>query len=71
MSKYDGQPLTNEKPFRSIMGAFEYCILIRLDIACSLNKLCQFLQCPSDIQWQAIKRLLRYLKGTERYGIML
>lgn len=40
MSKYDGQPLTNVDPYRSIEEALHYGMLTRPNIAFSVNKLC-------------------------------
>ncbi|RVW33428.1 Retrovirus-related Pol polyprotein from transposon RE1 [Vitis vinifera] len=36
-----------------------------------VNKVCQFMHHPSDVHWQAIKRILRYLKGTSHFGLFL
>ena len=36
-----------------------------------MNKLSQFMHCPSEHHWGAVKRLLRYLNGTHTFGIRL
>ncbi|WJZ87312.1 hypothetical protein VitviT2T_006703 [Vitis vinifera] len=45
--------------------------MTRPDIAFAVNKVCQFMHHPSDVHWQAIKRILQYLKGTSHFGLFL
>lgn len=71
LSKYNGELMTKVGPYRCIRGAFQYYTLTRPNIAFSMNKLYQFLQCPTNIHYQAVKRLLRYLEGNIRYDIVL
>jgi hypothetical protein len=68
LSKFDGEPLSDPTEYHHIVGAFQYCTLTRLDISCSVNQLCQFLQSPTSIHMMAAKRVLRYLKGTLSFG---
>lgn len=50
--------------FRSLVGCLQYLTFTRPDIAFSVNVLCQFLQKPSEVHYNAAKRILHYLKGT-------
>ncbi|KAL5552893.1 hypothetical protein UlMin_040294 [Ulmus minor] len=43
-----GDPVTNATEYRSIVGALQYITITRLEIAFSVNKVCQFIQCPLD-----------------------
>ena len=57
--------------YRSIVGARQYINITRPEIAFSINKVCQFMHQPLQSHWQAVKRLLRYLKGTITFGLHL
>jgi hypothetical protein len=41
----------------------------RPDISFAVSKLSRFVSNPGDEQWHALERVMRYLKGTARYGI--
>lgn len=55
ISKTNGQLLEDHSLYRSIIGEFQYCILISLNIVYLVNKLCQFLQCPTEVHWSSTK----------------
>ena len=52
-----GSLLGDPSQYRSIVRALQYCTITRPDISFSVNKLCQFLQSPTNFHWQAIKQL--------------
>ncbi|XP_049345032.1 uncharacterized mitochondrial protein AtMg00810-like [Solanum verrucosum] len=60
----DGAPKTDGTEYRSVLGKLQYLSLTRPDIIYAVNKLTQFNTFPSVAHWQAVKRLLRYLKET-------
>lgn len=69
LSKYVGTPLVDGTDYRIIVGALQYCIFTRPDIAYAVNKVCQFMHIPTDVHCQAVKRILRYLSGTSHLGL--
>ncbi|CAN6723036.1 unnamed protein product [Malus baccata var. baccata] len=56
--------------YRSIVGALQYLTFTRPDIAYSVNQVCQFMHSPLDSHYVAVKRILRYLRGTIGWGIL-
>lgn len=71
LSPSDGLPLTNPTNFRSIVGALLYVSLTRPDISFAVNQVCQYMHAPTDVHMAAVKRILRFLKGTITHGLHL
>jgi hypothetical protein len=44
--------------------------MTRPDISYAVGVLCRFMQAPTVQHWQGAKRILRYLKGTKKHGIV-
>ncbi|XP_031247784.1 uncharacterized protein LOC116105514 [Pistacia vera] len=70
LSSTDSELFQNPSLYRSTVGALQYLTLTRPDISYTVNKLSQFLQAPTDLQWQACNRVLRYVKGTLDFGLV-
>ncbi|KAM1171421.1 hypothetical protein ACFX2G_022146 [Malus domestica] len=64
-----GTLLPDPKEYRSIVGALQYLTWTRPDLSFAVNQVCQFLHCPRDTHFQAVKRILRFLKGSVDQGI--
>jgi histone deacetylase 1/2 len=73
LSLYDGDKLGSEDAsrFRSMVGALKYLTLTRPYICFAVNKVCQFLHAPTTTHWTAVKRILRYLKGSWNTGLKI
>lgn len=60
-----------ELPYKELIGALLYISQrTRPDISFAVNKLSQFCACYGEKQWIAAKRVLRYLKSTQSFGIV-
>ncbi|KAJ0444424.1 putative RNA-directed DNA polymerase [Helianthus annuus] len=71
LSRHTGIPLPDATLYRSTVGALQYLVLTRPEIAYAVSKVSQFLQTPTDRHWEAVKRILRYLKGTLTCGLSI
>ena len=57
--------------YASIVGSLMFlAIATRPDIASTVRKLAVFISRPGQAHWIAVKRVLRYLKGTKTLGIV-
>jgi hypothetical protein len=54
-----------EVPYSSAVGSIMYLMVCtRLDIAHAVSFVSRYLSCHSRVHWEAVKWILRYLKGT-------
>jgi hypothetical protein len=69
----EGEPLGPEDAtrYRSVVGALQYLTLTRPDISFAINRVYQFLHCPTIAHWSAVKRILRYVKLTCDIGMSI
>ena len=66
----DGNVFEDPTLYKSTIGVLQYLTLTRPDIAFAVNKLSQFLSSPSQLHWLAVKRVLRFFRGTINTGLV-
>lgn len=68
----DSSPFLQEaEKYRRLVGRLIYLSITRPDISYSVHILSQFMHKPREMQWAAALRMVKYLKGTARQGILL
>lgn len=69
--------LTTAKPgteidstrYRSVIGSLRYLVNTRPDLAYAVGLVSRFMEAPAKEHWQAVKRIIRHVKGTLGYGV--
>ena len=67
----DGTSQIDPTPYRQLVGGLQYLSITRPDICFAVNRLSQYMHSPTETHWTALKRVLRYLKGTIHHGLYL
>ncbi|XP_034704201.1 uncharacterized mitochondrial protein AtMg00810-like [Vitis riparia] len=67
----EGTLFSDPTLFRSLAGALQYLTITRPDLSFSVNSICQFMHAPTEDHFRALKRILRYVKGTAHHGLQL
>ena len=62
-------PFKDPTLFRQLVGSLQYLSITRPDIGFVIGKLSQMKHDLSNDHWLALKRVLRYLKGTIQFGL--
>lgn len=68
---FGGELFSDARLYRQIVGALQYVTITRPNLSYNVNKVCQFMHSPMLLHWQAIKRILHYLKGSFTSGLYL
>ena len=55
--------------YRQLIGLLMYLVNTRPDIRFTVNTLSQFMVEPKRVHWVAARHILRYVRGTVRYGL--
>ncbi|GKV12066.1 hypothetical protein SLEP1_g23268 [Rubroshorea leprosula] len=72
LSPQNGSPtLSDATAYRKLVGSLQYLSFTRPNISFAVNKLSQYMHCPTELHWQAVKHILRYLKGTMFHGLLM
>nr|CAN78715.1 hypothetical protein VITISV_030863 [Vitis vinifera] len=65
-----GEPLGDPGRYRQLVGKLNYLTITRPDISFPVSSVSQFLQSPCDSHWDAVIRILRYIKSTPGQGVL-
>nr|CAN81940.1 hypothetical protein VITISV_007358 [Vitis vinifera] len=64
------EPLRDPGRYRRLVGKLNYLTITRPDISFPISVVSQFLQSPCDSHWDAVIRILRYIKSTPGQGVL-
>ena len=70
LSKEDSSKRVDPTLYKSMVGSLMYLTATRLDMMHAISLISRFMETPKDSHWQAGKRILRYVKGTNGFGIL-
>lgn len=59
----------NPTKFKSVVGSLRYLVHTRRDISYVVGVVSRFMERPTTLHNCAVKRILRYVKGTLNYGL--
>ena len=65
----EGKSTVNSTTYRSLIGSLRYVRHTRPDILFAVGILSRHMENPNQEHYSGVKRVLRYLKGTENYGL--
>ncbi|GKB81436.1 ribonuclease H-like domain-containing protein [Tanacetum coccineum] len=67
----DGDPVSDSTLYRSLAGSLQYLTFTRPDISYAVQQVCLYMHDPWEPHFLALKRILRYVRGTLDYGLQL
>lgn len=67
-SDINGMPVDSTL-YKSLVGGLRYLVYTRPDIAYAVGIVSRFMEKPTSLHLNAIKRICRYIKGTLHYGL--
>ncbi|XP_071688441.1 uncharacterized mitochondrial protein AtMg00810-like [Rutidosis leptorrhynchoides] len=66
-----GAPYHNPTEYRSLAGALQYLTFTRPDISYAVQQICLHMHALHESHMLALKRILRYIKGTTSLGLFI
>ncbi|KAK2980731.1 hypothetical protein RJ640_011711 [Escallonia rubra] len=67
---HEGKDLEEATMYRQLVGSLIYLTLTRPDISYAVGVMSRYMQNPQKLHLEAVRRILRYVKGTLDYGII-
>ena len=71
VSAAEGPSVADPTAFRSLAGALQYLTFTRPDISYAVQQICLHMHDPREPHLAALKWILRYLRGTLDFGLLL
>eukprot|EP00253_Pinus_taeda_P009050 PITA_09050 len=69
LTSIEGKEFEDATKYRQLVGSLNYLTTTRPDISFVVGILSRFMQKPCEGHWSTAKRVLRYFKGTQDFGI--
>jgi hypothetical protein len=69
LSKDDDSKSTDQRQYRSMIGSLLYVTTSRPDVMQAVGQVARFQAAPKESHVLAVKRIFRYLKGIEEFGL--
>jgi hypothetical protein len=69
LSKFDDSKYTDQRQYKSMIGSLLYVTTSKLDAMQVFGQVERFQVAPKESHVLAVKRIFRYLKGTEEFGL--
>ncbi|GJS40205.1 ribonuclease H-like domain-containing protein [Tanacetum coccineum] len=67
----DGDSICDPTLYRSLTSSLQYLTFTRPDILYAVQQVCLYMHDPGEPHFSALKRILRYVRGTLDYGLQL
>ncbi|XP_039855232.1 uncharacterized mitochondrial protein AtMg00810-like [Panicum virgatum] len=67
----DGPPVQNPSDYHSLAGALQWLTFTCPDLTYAVQQVCLFMHDPREPHLAALKRILRYVRGTLHMGLLL
>ena len=67
--KYEGDLLLDPTLYRRLVGSLIYLTTTRPDISYAVHQVSQFMSSPRHLHFAAVRRIIRYLKGSSARGL--
>ena len=69
LTSIEGKEFEDATKYRQLVGSLNNLTITRPDISFAVGILSRFMQKPCEGHWSTAKRVLRYLKETQEFGI--
>ncbi|XP_043812719.1 secreted RxLR effector protein 161-like [Manihot esculenta] len=70
LKRQDGEPFVDATEYRRIIGSLRYLVNTRPDLAYSVGVVSRYMDTPTVTHMNAVKQILRYVRGTIGMGIV-